>query len=131
MTPFDPARHAPVEVILQYALQGAPGALSVDGSPSVEIAVSPVNRQLSLSTPVFGSEVPDLSRLANLDHDLEDRDGTMWHRLHVRYDENLAEVYPVLCAIADRMQIDGQGFAVAVEEVLEGLGARRRGCASP
>ena len=46
----------------------------------------------------------------------------MWHRLDVKYDDNLAEVYPVLCTILDRTQLNGQTFKDAVESVLAGLG---------
>jgi hypothetical protein len=50
--------------------------------------------------------------------------------LSIRVDDNLDEVYGLICAIADRVQISHEGFAQAVEASLQsmaGLLATRRG----
>src|SRR3954470_18819610 len=116
------ARHAPVDALEAYQREGIAGAVAVDGTPEARIQISPHTRQLSVlvlsTTNVSG---PDLGALSNLRYELHADAGRMWHRLDVSYGENLAEVYPVICTIVDRVQFQGQPFPVAVEAVLAGL----------
>ena len=51
---------------------------------------------------------------------ITDETGT-WHQLAVQLDDNLDEVYALLCAILDRVQLSGQSFAEAIEESLDSL----------
>lgn len=115
-------RHTPYATIQAYALEGVAGSFQVDGTPSSRIQLSPADHQITLLVQVTDNMPgPDLQALANLDYYLEDQAGTMWHRLDVAYDENLAEIYPVLSAIVDRVQLNAETLAHAVAEVLTGL----------
>lgn len=115
-------RHTPYATVQAYALEGVPGSFQVDGNPLSRIQLSPADHQITLLVHVTDNlPGPDLQELANLDYYLEDQAGTMWHRLDVTYDENLAEIYPVLCAIIDRLQLNAETLAQAVAHVLTGL----------
>ena len=114
----------PYAVIEAYANDGVAGGFAVDGSPSSRIQLAPADRSVTLLTQAIDNVPgPDVQGLANLDYSLEDQGGTMWHRLNVVYQDNLAEIYPVLCAILDRIQLNRDTFAQAVTNVLSGLGA--------
>jgi hypothetical protein len=116
-------RHAPVDLVESYQAQGVNGALVVAGAPSARIEIAPQHRRLSLLVKVHGeARGPDLLDRANLAYDVQHEAGEMWHRLDVAFDDNLGEVYPVLCAVADRVQLGGETFTDAVEAVLGGLG---------
>lgn len=119
----DVARHAPVQVVEDYQAQGVSGVLAVSGTPAARIEIAPQHRRLSLLVQVHGeARGPDLLDRANLAYELRHDAGDMWHRLDVTFDDNLGEVYPVLCAVADRVQLAGETFTDAVEAVLAGLG---------
>ncbi|WP_157173957.1 PD-(D/E)XK motif protein [Rhodococcus sp. JVH1] len=117
------ARHTPIEVISDYNSQGIKGSFVIDGVPAARVQLAPQDRLISLLVEVTENVIgPDLRLLANLDYDIIEDAGTMWHRLDVSYDDNLAEVYPVLCTTIDLVQLNGETFTDAVESVLAGLG---------
>lgn len=116
-------RHAPTSIVEQYHAQGVNGVLVIDGAPGARIQIAPQHRRLSLLVEVTGrGEGLDLVDRANLAYDLQLDEGRMWHRLDVTFDDNLAEVYPMICAVVDRVQLDGNAFSDAVWAVLDGLG---------
>lgn len=117
------ARHAPSEVVDAYRQQGIPGTLLVDGTPTSRILIWPHHSTVSILVQADdGKPGPDLRERAHLEYELVEDAGTMWHRLNVVYDDNLTEVYSVLCSILDRVQLSGETFADAVDAVLAGLG---------
>lgn len=121
--PPNTARHAPFGVVEAYDAQSVGGVLVVAGTPAGRVQIAPQLHVLSLLVQTTDNVTgPDLRELANMQYDLHEDAGVMWHRLDVTYDDNLAEVYPVLCTIVDRVQLNGQTFTAAVESVLTGLG---------
>ncbi|WP_197373244.1 PD-(D/E)XK motif protein [Mycolicibacterium baixiangningiae] len=115
-------RHVPYAAIEAYTHQQVTGGFTVEGTPECRVQLSPAQRLITLLVQVVdNSDGPDLSGLANLTYSLDDVAGQMWHRLDLDYTDNLAEVYPVLCTILDRVQIVGEPFALAVSSVLSGL----------
>lgn len=116
-------RHTTAQAVDAYRRDGVAGAFAVYGAPPAMIRIAPLHDRLTLLVRVDSDERrPDLRDRAHISYELEHDAGTMWHRVDVTYDENLTEVYPVLCAIADRVQLGGQTFAEAVDAVLDGLG---------
>jgi hypothetical protein len=116
-------RHVPADVIEAYDEHGVSGTLVIDGTPNARIQIAPQYHRLSLLVRVDANVPgPDLRDRANLAYDLQEEAGVMWHRLDVTFDDNLTEVYTVLCTIADRVQLAGETFTDAVEAVLAGLG---------
>jgi hypothetical protein len=119
----DASRHVAVAVLTDYHNSAAPGVLTVSGTPVGRVSISPPGRRVSLSVQtVDDSPGPDLDSLANVDYNVDHRDGVAWQRLDVTYGDNLTEIYAVFCAILDRVQLEGELFAAAVEAVLVGLG---------
>ncbi|PXW31289.1 UNVERIFIED_CONTAM: putative PD-(D/E)XK family protein DUF4420 [Williamsia faeni] len=116
-------RHTPFSTIAKYDANAVGGAFDVEGKPFGRIEIAPQGQVLSLLIQVVDNVAgPDLRDLANLDYRPWDFAGTMWHRLDVTYGQNLAEVYPFLCTILDRVQLSGESFTNAVESALTGLG---------
>lgn len=116
-------RHVPPSVLETYAAEGVSGVFPAEGTPAGRIQISP--RQHVITLLVEATENvpgPDVQSLANLEYALEDQAGIVWHRLDVAYEDNLGEVYPVLCTILDRVQLKGESFTDAVMSVLTGLG---------
>ena len=119
-TTDDSSRHVPIGVVEDYLVQGLDGVLGVDGSPAGRLLISPHHQTLAVQFPpdVRG---PNVVEFENLDFDvITDETGT-WHQLSVQLDDNLDEVYALLCAILDRVQLSGQSFAEAIEESLDSL----------
>lgn len=116
------ARHEPIELLQEYVRQRVNGTLVVDGSPEIRIKIAPGESRLTLMSERRRDEPgPDLLTRANLAYGVSYEGGKGWHCLDVVVDGNLTEIYPVLCAIADRIQLVHESFAFAVEAVLEGL----------
>lgn len=119
----DMGRHVPYSAIESYAYQKVSGGFTIEGTPECRVQLSPAQCVITLLVEIIdNSGGPDLTGLANLNYSQDDVGGHMWHRLDLDYRDNLAEVYPVLCTILDRVQIKGESFALAVRSVLSGLG---------
>ncbi|WP_298991824.1 PD-(D/E)XK motif protein [uncultured Pseudokineococcus sp.] len=117
------SRHLGVEVLTGNHDAGVPGIFAVTGIPEGRVGIQPAHRRLSLSIRATGNPPePDLGGLAHLDYAVDHHDGQVWQRLDVTYADNLPEVYGVLCAVLDRVQVDGEDFTSAVQSVLTGLG---------
>jgi hypothetical protein len=116
------SRHVSASTLEEYHAKGVNGVLVVPGTPTARIQISPAERKLRLLTQAArGVSGPNLIDRAHLAYDLLEEDGSMWQCLEVDYQDNLPEVYPVICAILDRVQVEGQAFTDAVEAVLHGL----------
>ncbi len=114
--------HPPFSALESYVREGVPGVLTLDGRPEIRIQIVPGERRLSLLVePTDNIPGPDLSGFANIKYGFVDAAGTMWHSLDARYKDNLAEIYPILCSIADRIQVDKESFAHAVTSALSGV----------
>ncbi|MEI8410592.1 MULTISPECIES: PD-(D/E)XK motif protein [unclassified Kribbella] len=116
------SRHEPVELLHEYMQRNVNGTLIVEGSPEVRVKISPGENRLTLLVEMIGDDPgPDLLTRANLSYGASYESGKTWHCLDVILDGNLVEVYPVLCTVADRVQLSGEPFAAAVQSVLSGL----------
>jgi hypothetical protein len=78
------------------------------------------HRTLAVRFPAEG-RVPQVVDFENLNFDAVHDNGTMWYQLAVRLDDNLDEVYALMCAILDRVQLSGECFADAAEGALDSL----------
>ncbi|WP_064953096.1 PD-(D/E)XK motif protein [Mycobacterium colombiense] len=116
-------RHVPPTVLETYAAEGVSGVFPAEGTPAGRIQISPGQHVITLLVQAIDNVPgPDVQSLANLEYELEDQAGIVWHRLDVAYEDNLGEVYPVLCTVLDRVQLKGESFTDAVLSVLVGLG---------
>jgi len=119
-TTADSNRHVPVGVIEDYLLQGLDGVLGVSGTPTGRLLIDPHHETLAVQFPA-GDRAPKVVEFENLRFDVMSDGDVVWHQIAVRLDDNLDEVYALVCAILDRVQLSGQPFAEAVEEALNSL----------
>lgn len=109
-------RHHGVDVVRGYLEGSAPGALSVSGEPTVLLMIDPAPGTIGISTPAGGEE-PDLIAYRLIDYKVileGDRANSV---LTVKVPSGaLDETYAWLCAVIDRIQIDGllPGQAIGV-----------------
>ena len=113
-------RHVHLSVVEDYFAKKLDGVLGVDGDPPGLLVVSPTSDQLSIRLPASNS-IPDVSSFTNLSVNPVDHEGDAWLELSVQIEENLGEVYALLCSVLDRVQLSGVGFDTAVTDALESL----------
>jgi hypothetical protein len=110
----------PVGLIEDYLVSGLDGVIGVAGSPAGRLVIDPHHGTLAVQFQA-GDRAPDVVEFENLSFDvITDERGT-WHQVAVRLDDNLDEVYALLCAVLDRVQLAGEAFAEAMEEALDSL----------
>jgi hypothetical protein len=115
-------RHVPVGTIAQYVDNGISGAFEVSGAPTMTVTVDPEARALTLRTAA-GDRIADVGPLQRV-RCREVLDGAVLeHVVEVSFDDDLEEIYALLCTIADRVQLSGESFAGAIEGTLEALSA--------
>lgn len=119
----DPAgRHTPVSTLVEYLNHGTRGAFQVPGTPEAVIVLDPAPRSLGLRFPASGA-IPDVTELSHVEFQPVLEGAILWHMLTVRFEEDLSDVYALLCSIADRVQLGGEAFSTAVSATLENLEA--------
>jgi hypothetical protein len=123
------SRHADISIIESYFAKGVEGLLKVQGTPKGLIVIEPHHDVLAIRVP-FDGLTPSVIPFENIVVDLVNDDDSMWQQLSIHLDNNVNEVYPVLCAVLDRIQVGGETFASAVDATLSALAeivALRRG----
>lgn len=81
--------------------------------------VDPEHERISIRVPWEGDEFPDLSGYRHLSGGHVSSGGTSWFEFAVTGDEYLLDAYPILCAVADRVQLEHLGVSAAVAQVLD------------
>lgn len=121
-------RHLTREGLADYLAAGGPAIVKVDGTPPVYLVIEPAARTLAIRTPPARLPVPDLSLYKHISTATVYWNDAAWCELRVG-GVALLDAYPILCAVADRVQIDRMDFAAAVvsavdafKEVLAGFG---------
>jgi hypothetical protein len=113
-------RHTSIAVIEGYLGRGIEGVLGVTGDPPGRIVIDPHRATLAVRVPADG-HTPDVVAFENLAINVIEDGGMMWHEMSVQLDDNAGDVYPVLCAVLDRVQLSGETFEHAVYQVLHSL----------
>jgi hypothetical protein len=92
----------------------------IDGEPPLTLTIDPALPSITLRGPLLTDEAPPRIKLEHIDVRPWSRDRT---QLQVAVTEStlFVDAYPILCAIADRAQLDGRGFATAVTETVRTL----------
>ena len=122
-------RHADISIVEGYFAKRVEGLLKVDGTPKGLIVMEPLHGLLAIRVP-FDGLTPSVIPFENIVVDLVNDEDSIWQQLSIRLDNNLNEVYPVLCTVLDRIQLGGETFASAVDATLSALAeivALRRG----
>jgi hypothetical protein len=113
-------RHLSVAGFRRYLATGVAMAHPIDGEPPLTLTIDPVAPSIALRGPLRAGESPPRVRFEHMDVRPWPRDKT---QLQVMISEPalFVDAYPILCSIADRAQLDGQGFAAAVSETVRVL----------
>lgn len=121
MTPPDPLRrHLSLDGFCEYLRSGAPAVVRLDGSPVVYLVIDPAPQRLALRTPLQRHAVPDLSEYRHISAGSIYWNDAQWCELRVDGDL-VVDAYPIICAIADRIQLRSMDFGAAVNEALVAL----------
>ena len=118
---ISPSRHVPIGVIEDYVVHGLEGVIGYAGTPTGRLQIDPQHQTLAIEFPAVG-RAPNVVEYENLSFsEVVEGGDLVWHRLAIRLDDNLDEVYALLCAILDRVQLAGEPFADAVESARDSL----------
>lgn len=112
------ARHLDREGLQQYLSAGAHAVLKVEGSPALYLIVEPAGQTLRLRAPQAKNTLPDVSAYKNLAAEIIYWRGAQWCQLSIS-GPVIIDAYPLLIAIADRIQKLGAEFAAATRSALE------------
>ncbi len=94
-------------------------AIPVQGQPEVTIIIDPSGPRIGLRVPVRPGPPPVVASLRNVRVREVSSAGGEQLEVSVTDPELFLDAYPLLCAMADRIQLDGMEPAVAVDRVLE------------
>jgi hypothetical protein len=111
-------RHLRPEGVSEYLEAGVPSLIVVPGQPSCFLVIDPALERIAIRVPWSAGELPDLAAYRHFGAETVVRDGSRWGEFAVTGRDVLLDAYPVLCAVADRVQQDGKPFAIAVRDVL-------------
>jgi Putative PD-(D/E)XK family member, (DUF4420) len=113
-------RHLTYDGLGAYVSAGVSAALKIDGTPVVYVIVEPASGSVALRTPVGPRGIPDLSGYRHVSAATVQWNDKPWYEVRVD-GAPIVATYPVLCGIADRIQLDGQDFSRAVRDSLAAL----------
>lgn len=109
------ARHITPQTLDEYISGGVMAALPIAGEPSARLVVDASNETLRLEISWDGEQPPTISDYVHIATDVRFRQGRNWATLSVRGTRFFPEAYPLLCLVADLVQLESMTFAVAVE----------------
>lgn len=112
-------RHLRPEGLQEYLAAAVPVLVPVDGDPKCFLVIDPSLQRVAIRVPWTVGELPDLSTYRHFFAETVVRDGSRWGEFGATGGDVLIDAYPVICAVADRVQQEGKPFAVAVRGVLE------------
>jgi hypothetical protein len=114
-----PERHLSAQGFSDYLTAAVPVVFPVPGDPTVSIFIDPDRQRIGLRTPLTHDPAGLASPLENV------HVSTVWLGGHRQLEiaasapELFGDVYPMLCAIADRIQLGGVDPLAAVDATLE------------
>ena len=113
-------RHLSWPNLLEYLNAGAPAMVRISGTPGVDLVIEPAEQRVAIRGPWPGTgDVPDLASYRHLDTRVGTDVSGDWVEFVVSGRSVLQEAYPVLTAIADRVQLHGDGMGAAIRGVLD------------
>lgn len=112
-------RHLSPQGFADYLAADVPVLLPIAGHPAVVIFVDSGRRRIGLRTPIQTNAAAPTSPLENLHLALVNADGVRQLEIASTEPELFADVYPMLCAVADRIQLEGAAPLAALEATLE------------
>lgn len=119
-------RHVSIESFDKYLASRVPIVLPIAATPEVFIFIEPTKPELGLRTPVAAQcEIPDTG-LRNLVARSSTRDNQRFLEVAIIAPSLFRDAYPLLCAMADRIQISGLSPNDALAVTLDTMAALLR-----
>lgn len=119
-------RHASVESFDRYLATGGDAVIPVKGAPSAFIFIHAAKRELGLRVEVdVETEAPETG-LRNIVSRIAARNGVRYLEVVVTSAALFHDAYPVLCSMADRVQVMGMSPAEALRATLDKMSALLR-----
>jgi hypothetical protein len=112
-------RHLSTQGFADYLAADVPVTLPLGGDPPVTIFIDPAKGRIGLRSPIDTDQSPPPSPLANLHLSVAHVDGVRQLEVASSDSELFSDVYSMLCAVADRIQLGHVAPLAALEETLE------------
>jgi putative PD-(D/E)XK family protein DUF4420 len=112
-------RHLQREGLQEYLDSGVPSKLPLAGTPEAFLVIDPTQERVAVRVPWEEGQAVDLSDYRHLSGEQVESSGIRWFEFAVMGKDYLLDAYPILCAVADRIQLEGESASVAIPEVLE------------
>ncbi|MBK8541817.1 MAG: PD-(D/E)XK motif protein [Ardenticatenia bacterium] len=103
----------------EYLKANVPAVLGIGDTPVAHLVIDPPAGTIAVRFRQIQSSLPDVSAYRHFEASHVARDGATWCELKVVAESDLLEAYPVLCAVVDRVQLDGLSFHDAVVDALD------------
>jgi len=121
------SRHLSSQFVAEYLRAGNRAVVVIAGEPVAHLIIDPPLQRVGLEVEWDGSQLPDLSEYAHLDSVVAYHDGRNWSQLWILDPRIVLDGYPMLCALADKVQIEGlsmgsgiPGMLASYKRILEG-----------
>ena len=112
------ARHISPQSLDDYITAGVMAAVPIAGEPTAQLVVDAPTETLRLEISWDGEQPPTISDYVHISTDVRFRQGLNWATLAVHGTRFFPEAYPLLCSVADLVQLESTTFAVAVDRGL-------------
>ncbi len=113
-------RHLSWRNLQKYLTTCAPATVRLSGTPNVDLVIDPAEQRIAIRGPWPGTaDVPNLDAYRHLDTRVGTDVSGDWVEFAVSGRGVLEEAYPVLTAVADRVQLHGDGMGAAITGVLD------------
>lgn len=109
-------RHLKPEGLAEYVTAGVPSLVPIKGEPEAFLVVDPPSH-IGIRLKDSGGEV-DTTAYKHISLRRVVQSGERWTELDVTNPNMFPEAYPLLCAVVDRVQLQGLAVDRAVSEVL-------------
>lgn len=115
-------RHLSVDDFSHYVRTGVPIEHPIPGAPRILLFTDPQRARIGLRGPAVAHETPPVGELENLTVCAVHHDGQRMIEVAVTDPTIFTDAYPLLCAVADRVQLDGHPLTRALAETVRRLG---------
>lgn len=112
-------RHLSRSGLNEYLHAHVPAILRIGDTPIAHLVIDPPAGTIAVRFRQLDSALPDIAAYRHFEASHVARDGVTWCELKVLSESDLVEAYPVLCAVVDRVQLDGLSFHDAVIDALD------------
>jgi len=118
VSPENLSRHLSPTGLEQFLEVGAPAVIRLEGTPTALLVIDPPEGQMALRVRSDDEVLTGLDSFRLITPGIVWFEGERYAELRITAGGALVEAYPILCALADRVQIQGDDFTPAAQDVL-------------